>query len=84
MKSKSVIGGIYRPESAIAEAGNEVPALMWIIQAHVEISIERRIVRYARGLQGEFVDFRKHCGDQVVLVDVETDKGAKQYEFGGR
>lgn len=39
---------------------------------------------YSRWMQGNIVDFRRDCGDQIVFVDVVTNKGSKEYEFGGR
>jgi hypothetical protein len=42
------------------------------------------VAELARGMQGEIVDIRKNCGDQIVFVDVVTDQGDRQYEFGNR
>lgn len=56
----------------------------WMSEGNPAGTSDNPMAEYARGLRGEFVDFRRHCGDQVVFVDVATDRGTKQYEFGNR
>lgn len=53
----------------------------WMSEGNATGEVANPMAEFARGLRGELVDFRKGCGDRIVFVDVDTDRGVKQFEF---